>query len=637
MQLSSWRSRTVSLIGIMFVVLSPGAASEPGPLELVGRAGKTYGQPTVRERRIWVTEPGGTAQPAPVGIRWELRGVLLEAVNLIHLCPDYSIRTRGRVPMNGAARTQTFAIVRIPTGIGAWPDNVLNDALAIVAWIVDGQPAWVAAQPGVLVNAEQPFACMVVRELSGDEVRGHPIILLLKDGRFLPPKPTFSNSSDNGVLAKVILSTEDDAVREINEQMDVGSRSKSLRATLLHFAAQAGHVAAVTAMVDREPVLDRSDNYGRSALAWAAANGRGAAVRVLLRALEASERRPRFHRDAYDVALHHGHLEIASLLAGDDRSRLERVVERAARQADVSVLEELLHRGGTRFRPKIDAENVSAALLAGDPHLVRTLLAAGVPPNGRWEGWPFLVLAALSGRAESIDVLLAQGAKIDATGPHGVTPLMAAALSGDAAGVERLLQAGCDPYATDKAGVTASEVARLSGRQEVLARLREVRAEPRPETPKLQTVEELRWWGEPCLGRFGENVLSEYEVDVPAIMLPDEQGHKVAALFEDHRSITARTMAAPFSPMDRAGTDSLLKARAAQCWLAASVIVEPDGAPSAVSIITGAFDPSPEIAARAIRQLRFTPATHMGRAVRTRATVVITGASIDVLRGVDAF
>ena len=104
----------------------------------------------------------------------------------------------------------------------------------------------------------------------------------------------------------------------------------------------------------------------------------------------------------------------------------------------------------------------------------RLLIAAGADVNARSAN-SFSVLplhSAVAGNHDAVvAVLIGEGADVNATQPHGWTPLLGAAKNGSLASVERLLAAGADPAARNDDGSSALELARAGGHNAIVARL----------------------------------------------------------------------------------------------------------------------------------------------------------------------
>ena len=82
-----------------------------------------------------------------------------------------------------------------------------------------------------------------------------------------------------------------------------------------------------------------------------------------------------------------------------------------------------------------------------------------------------MLLAALSGKADVVSVLLAAGAAVDAADEWGDTPLMAAAANGHTPVVQALLDAGASLEAADELGYTALTMAAYYGHEACVAAL----------------------------------------------------------------------------------------------------------------------------------------------------------------------
>ncbi|APV50148.1 hypothetical protein BWI17_10915 [Betaproteobacteria bacterium GR16-43] len=85
------------------------------------------------------------------------------------------------------------------------------------------------------------------------------------------------------------------------------------------------------------------------------------------------------------------------------------------------------------------------AVRAGDTNAVRTLLAAGADPNRVTHTYSPFELAATEGRVDLLEAMLRFGARRDAVGAHGYTPLMLAVHFNHPDAVRFLLRSGVDP------------------------------------------------------------------------------------------------------------------------------------------------------------------------------------------------
>lgn len=114
-----------------------------------------------------------------------------------------------------------------------------------------------------------------------------------------------------------------------------------------------------------------------------------------------------------------------------------------------------------------------AAFFAG-PATVELLLRLGADPRAaaRNDMRVQPLHAAVAARQrESVAVLLAHRADVNARQQQGYTPLMGAASAGRDDIAELLLQHGADPALTTEAGKTAADLAREHGHTQLAARL----------------------------------------------------------------------------------------------------------------------------------------------------------------------
>ena len=117
---------------------------------------------------------------------------------------------------------------------------------------------------------------------------------------------------------------------------------------------------------------------------------------------------------------------------------------------------------------RVDEPNASGetalmiAALNGRGDWVERLLARGAALNR--SGWTPLHYAAAGPEPEIVRTLVERGAAIEARSPNGTTPLMMAAAYGDQRSAQYLLRRGADPTARNERGLAAADFARQAGR-----------------------------------------------------------------------------------------------------------------------------------------------------------------------------
>lgn len=110
------------------------------------------------------------------------------------------------------------------------------------------------------------------------------------------------------------------------------------------------------------------------------------------------------------------------------------------------------------------------AALRGHLDWAKKLLVRGAQINR--EGWTPLHYAATSADGQScVELLIKEGAALDARSPNGSTPLMLAARYGRESAVDALLKAGADKRLRNEKGLSALDFARAAGREYLYGRL----------------------------------------------------------------------------------------------------------------------------------------------------------------------
>lgn len=117
-------------------------------------------------------------------------------------------------------------------------------------------------------------------------------------------------------------------------------------------------------------------------------------------------------------------------------------------------------------RPETAPADVCDAVRAGNVAYVGALLDGGLSPDAvatdprTARAYPLLAVAARTGQAGAVRLLIARGARVRARGEHGSTALHEAAESADTAVVRLLLDRGADPDVLGEADGTPLGLAR---------------------------------------------------------------------------------------------------------------------------------------------------------------------------------
>jgi ankyrin repeat protein len=281
---------------------------------------------------------------------------------------------------------------------------------------------------------------------------------------------------------------------------DPNARHEAHRTALMQ-AAFSGSRAIVQRLIAAGAELELRDQFGNTAL-MLAAERRRVAISRLLREAGATDPCPAW--EELRAAVRKGTIEALrqAITAGAHvnlpDSSGKTALMHAAEVGNLAMLKVLLSAGGDVQRT--DARDKTAILYAvatGDLEIVAALLDAGADPDAQAaDGSTALILAAGEGRTDICQRLLAAGASVDRFGEPGITashvrgtlgksewltfqPLsavMRAAAAGHLETVRLLIASGADVNARDAVGNTALLQAAWGGHWPVVEGLREAGA-----------------------------------------------------------------------------------------------------------------------------------------------------------------
>jgi ankyrin repeat protein len=237
--------------------------------------------------------------------------------------------------------------------------------------------------------------------------------------------------------------------------------------------AAAGHQESVRLLIEGGADVDHQDQFGVSALTVAEAAGASRIAELLQAAGASGNLVDRLH-----AAVRENDPEAAKRLVaagadvnGLDTDRYETPLMTAVRYRRLDLIVFLLEAGADPAKEANGYDNagenaIEVAARENSPWAVRAFLEA-LPAKSRQQDRDGALLAGCASPT-IVRVALEEGAKANAKGERGVTPLACAAAAGALESVTLLLTAGADPTTKAEDGSTALGRAIAGGNQELV-------------------------------------------------------------------------------------------------------------------------------------------------------------------------
>ena len=266
---------------------------------------------------------------------------------------------------------------------------------------------------------------------------------------------------------------------------DIHSRDSFGNQPLL-WAARNGYGEAVSILLAAGAQVAAKNNEGVTALYWAACHGHQSVIQQLLD--RGANCRPKdkigwtpLHRAAFN-----GHKGVLCVLL-DNHADIEAkdgtkwtALMRAATTGNVEVMRLLLARNAdTAIKDMEGCTPMHHAALRGNASIVKLLVEEGAEFEERDnEGWTVLQHAAWNGHERMVRYLLKNGSNVHSRADNGWTALHQATWNGHTVVVGRLLKGGADPNEIDDEGEAPLHQAAWRGHYAVVKLLLEADADP---------------------------------------------------------------------------------------------------------------------------------------------------------------
>ncbi|KAL8645639.1 MAG: hypothetical protein Q9226_007208, partial [Calogaya cf. arnoldii] len=268
---------------------------------------------------------------------------------------------------------------------------------------------------------------------------------------------------------------------------DVHARDSQGNSPLI-WAARNGHGSVLRLLLDKGANISAENHEGLTGLYWAANNGHPGTVQLLLKNKANCKPRDKVGWTSLHRAAFNGHTGVVRTLLDNDAdieatdTTQWTALMRAATTGNVAVTRLLLSKSANPdVRDMEGCTPLHHAAAFGHSQIVRLLLECGADLEAKDnERWTVLHQAAWNGHEKTIRYVLKKGADIGAKADNGWTALHQATWNGHRAVVKRLLEEGADFNETDDEGETALHQAAWRGHHVLTKLLLEHGAHPNP-------------------------------------------------------------------------------------------------------------------------------------------------------------
>ena len=263
----------------------------------------------------------------------------------------------------------------------------------------------------------------------------------------------------------------------------------------LLWAARNGHGAAVQLLLDRGADVAAENFEGVTALYWAARNGHAAIIEQLLESGANCRTKDKLGWTPLHRAAFNGHTEVTCILL-DNNADIEAMdstkwtaLMRAATIGNVEITRLLLSKSANvEVRDMKGCTPLHHAAANGHSQVIKLHLEHGSELEAKDnQSWSVLHHAAWTGHEKTTRYVLKKGATLNSKADNGWTALHQASWQGHIAVVGRLLREGADPNEVDDQGETALHQAAWRGHAAVMKLLLEEDADPHPKDKSGQT------------------------------------------------------------------------------------------------------------------------------------------------------
>lgn len=429
-----------------------------------------------------VISADGKKRTVPRNATWQLTGGISDNAQFFDLSPDQSFLRSS----DSIIKKDPDAFGRIQVTVHS-PSPDTADAYAVaMVWLEGNEASRVLVEPDALQGNGDSGVVTFELLLNETEMAGKPVVLLWKDGDFVPAETRFENEETEDAFRATIFNDVEKLRSTIDEKAKVNATEPGDKWTLAHYAAEAGSTEALKVLLGESSRLALAKSKkSHTPLEVAASNGRLDCLALLIDGISNKSALKKAASEALSRTISKGQVDSLRMLlnagagpGGDPRS--ERVFIATAISSDSPAICDMLLEAGVEvdFKSSDLAEMLSYEAEAGHADIVRWMIEHGVKPDLDDPDRSILIKVARTAPGELAAVLLDAGADPDGANSNGLTALITAASSANLDYARVLCEAGADVNAATNSGTTALHAAAIGNSSEIIEMLLERGADP---------------------------------------------------------------------------------------------------------------------------------------------------------------
>ena len=237
--------------------------------------------------------------------------------------------------------------------------------------------------------------------------------------------------------------------------------------TALMYASLKGHIGVVQLLIAKNPEVNLRDSQGLSALMYASEKGYTSIAKLLIAKNAKVNAQDNYNASPLTLACEKGHTAVAQLLIESGAKINKESLISAVDSRNISLIKLLIENDVERNNN--DERPLMLASIRGDTAIVQLLIDNGANVNAQdTNDMTPLMYASNYGQTAVAEILITEGADVNAQTTTGMTPLMYASSSGQTDVVQLFIKKNIGIHIKDRYGKNALMYASKNGHTAVV-------------------------------------------------------------------------------------------------------------------------------------------------------------------------